>query len=91
MPGVASPALAFLLNAAIWRHHINRRSRNSSDARFCKFNRGVVNVEIKNRFVLVSVYFIVAVVHRVKLPSSSANVGLTSAKSFVRLWATRLP
>ena len=41
------------------------------------------NVEIKNRFVLVSVYFIVAVVHRVKLPSSSANVGLTSAKSFV--------
>ena len=89
--GVASPALAFLLNAAIWRHHIDRRSRNSSDPRCCKLNRGVVNVEIKNRFVLISVYFIVAVVHGVKLPSSSANVRSTRAKSFVWLWAARPP
>jgi len=83
MPGVASPALAFLLNAAIWRHHIDGGSRNSSDPRCGKFNRGVVNVEIKNCFVLISVHFIVAVVHGVKLPSSSANFSLTRAKSFV--------
>ena len=83
MPGVASPALAFLLNAAIWRHHIDGGSRNSSDPRCGKFNRGVVNVEIKNCFVLISVYFIVAVVHGVKLPSSSANFSLTRAKSLV--------
>ena len=68
MPGVASPALAFLLNAAIWRHHIDGGSRNSSDPRCGKFNRGVVNVEIKNCLVLISVYFIVAVVHGVKAP-----------------------
>ena len=82
MPGVASPALAFLLNAAIWRHHINRRSRNSSDARCCKFNRGVVNVEIKNRFVLISVYFIVAVVHGVKAPQFKCKLQFNPRKIF---------
>jgi hypothetical protein len=81
-PGVASPALAFLLNAAIWRHHIDGGSRNSSDPRCGKFNRAVVNVKIKNCFVLISVYFIVAVVHGVKLPQFKCKRQFNPRKIF---------
>lgn len=70
---MASTASAPLLNATIWRHHIDGRGRNGSYPGCSKFNRGVVNVEVQNGFTLILVCFIVAVVHGVKLPSSSAN------------------
>jgi hypothetical protein len=40
----ASP---LLLNAAIWRHHINGRSRYRSNSGGGEFNRDVVHVEVQ--------------------------------------------
>jgi hypothetical protein len=57
-----------LLNTAIWRHHIDGRSGNSSNPRHGKFDGRIVNVEIQNSFILISVYFTLAVLHNANLP-----------------------
>ena len=79
---MASPASAPLLNTTIWRHHIDGRSRNGSHPRCSKFNRSVVNVEVQNGFTLISVCFIIALVHGVKLPSLSANGRFARGRCF---------
>jgi hypothetical protein len=38
--------LAFQLNTAVWRHHVDGRSWNCADTRYRKLNGDVVNVKV---------------------------------------------
>jgi hypothetical protein len=83
---MASPASALLLNAAIWGDHVDGGGRNCPKPRCGKFYRGVVNVKVQNGFILISVYFVLAMVHDVKLPSlKRKRQGRSSSRKVLRL------
>jgi len=69
--GIAAKLISsLLLNAAVWRHHVNGGGRYRANSCRCEFNRDVVDIKIQNSRVLL-VVFILIFVHRINLPIQS--------------------
>lgn len=59
--------LRFLLNAAVWRHHIDRGGRYCANSGRCDFDGDIVDIKIQD-YILLIVLFVLVAVHGLKLP-----------------------